>query len=85
MQSTLLSIDKIGLMGALKAPRPTCQQTVIALCTSAPRWRKTQAPSPRATARVRRRGVVQCGLLFVTRDVDEHGARQVLRVQAWRL
>ena len=28
--------------------------------------------------------VVQCGLLFVTREADEHGARQVSRVRAWR-
>ena len=52
---------------------------------SAQRWRTTQAHPRALPARVRRRGCSRCGLLFVTREIEEHGARQVLRVRAWRV
>jgi hypothetical protein len=54
---------------------------------SAPRWRKTQAafPAPLPCGACGRRGCSRCGLLFVTREIEEHGARQVLRVRVWRV
>ena len=54
---------------------------------SAQRWRKTEAAfsAPLSCGACGRRGCGRCGLLFVTRETDEHGARQVLRVWAWRV